>query len=166
MAVQVKLNDFDVIIEISANSAFPIKYEFDKDAQMLRVDRIMGTTMRYPMNYGFIPNTLGGDGDPIDVLLHSAYPLLEGSIIKCRAIGVLLTEDEGGNDAKIIAVPAAKIDPECAHIVDYTQLSEHLRNKLVHFFTHYKDLEIGKWVKILGWESAEKAAKIIADAQV
>lgn len=155
-------NKFDVIIEISADASSPIKYEFDKNAQMLRVDRIMGVAMRYPLNYGFIPQTLGGDGDPIDVLVYSSYPLAPGVLVECRTLGVLLTEDEGGSDAKIIAAPLAKIDPDSASIRSYEELPETLRNRVVHFFNHYKDLEKNKWVKILGWEGREKAELIIA----
>jgi len=151
---------FDVQIEISANSN-PVKYEMDKASDCLRVDRIMPTSMQYPCNYGFIPNTLGGDGDPIDVLVYSSYALLPGSLIKSRAIGVLRTEDESGVDEKILALPAAKIDPFLKEITDIEHISTIFKQKVVHFFENYKALEAGKWVKVLNWENAQVAYDII-----
>ena len=155
--------EVNVIIEISANSGC-IKYEFDKEINGLVVDRIMQSSMQYPCNYGFIPHTLSGDKDPVDVLVHTNYPIAAGSIIAVKPIGVLVTEDEKGSDEKLLAVPTAKIDPFFANIHSYKDLPEIFIEKVSHFFTHYKDLEKGKWVKITGWKDAEFAKNIIKDA--
>ncbi|MDZ5761358.1 inorganic diphosphatase [Lyticum sinuosum] len=154
------INSFDAIIEISADSD-PIKYEFDKEIGMIRVDRIMPTSMYYPCNYGFIPKTKGGDGDPIDILIHSSYKLIPGSIIKVRAIGVLHTEDEGGIDAKIISVPDKKVDCFLANINKYEDLSQIFIDKIQHFFENYKKLEKNKWVKVIKWGNTQDALDII-----
>lgn len=155
-------NDFNVIIEIPANAA-PIKYEFDKEAGAIIVDRFVGTSMSYPMNYGFVPHTLSLDGDPVDVLVHTPYPLGPGMIIKCRAIGVLGMEDESGQDAKVIAVPVEKICPMYKHIQKLEDLPELLLAQVKHYFEHYKDLEAGKWVKVTGWgDKAAAHAEIMA----
>ncbi|WP_028453241.1 inorganic diphosphatase [Chitinilyticum aquatile] len=155
-------NDFNVIIEIPANAA-PIKYEFDKEAGAIVVDRFVGTSMSYPMNYGFVPHTLSLDGDPVDVLVHTPYPLGPGMIIKCRAIGVLGMEDESGQDAKVIAVPVEKICPMYKHIQKLEDLPELLLAQVKHYFEHYKDLEAGKWVKVTGWgDKAAAHAEIMA----
>ncbi|MEJ2792557.1 inorganic diphosphatase [Iodobacter sp. LRB] len=148
-------NDFNVIIEIPANAP-PIKYEFDKASGAIIVDRFVGTSMSYPMNYGFVPHTLSMDGDPVDVLVHTPFPLLPGMVIKCRAIGVLGMEDEAGMDAKVIAVPVEKVCAMYAHIQKLEDLPELLLAQVKHYFEHYKDLEKGKWVKITGW--GDKAA--------
>lgn len=158
-------NRFDVVIEISAESN-PVKYEFDKEAKMLRVDRIMPTSMVYPCNYGFIPNTIGGDGDPIDVLLHSSYPVQPGAIINARAIGALQTEDEGGSDLKVLALPNKKVDPFLASIDSLEQLPQAILDRIEHFFEYYKKLEQGKWVKVSGWISADEAMQLIVQAAV
>lgn len=156
-------NEFDVIIEIAANSA-PVKYEFDKELHQLRVDRIMPTSMQYPCNYGFIPGTEGGDGDPVDVLLHATYPLQPGVVIRARAVGVLHTEDESGSDAKVIAVPTKKIDPFLADVGDYRDFPAIFLRKISHFFENYKKLEEGKWVKVADWGDAAAAWQVISEA--
>ena len=149
-------NDINVIIEIPANHA-PIKYEIDKDADALFVDRFLGTAMFYPANYGFIPNTLSEDGDPLDVLVVTPHPVVPGAVIRSRPVGMLMMEDDAGIDAKLIAVPHDKLSPLYKDIKDYTDLPELLLRQIEHFFTHYKDLEVGKWVKIMGWENADAA---------
>ncbi len=149
-------NDFNVVIEISANAA-PIKYEFDKDSGALCVDRFMGTSMMYPANYGFVPNTLSGDGDPCDVLVITPFPLPPGVLVRCRALGVMLMEDEAGTDTKIIAVPTEKLCPMYKDMQKLEDVPELLRAQMQHFFEHYKDLEKGKWVKIQGWAGVDAA---------
>ncbi len=149
-------NDINVIIEIPANHA-PIKYEIDKEADALFVDRFLGTAMFYPANYGFIPNTLSEDGDPLDVLVVTPHPVVPGAVIRSRPVGMLMMEDDAGIDAKLIAVPHDKLSPLYKDIKDYTDLPELLLRQIEHFFTHYKDLEAGKWVKIMGWENADAA---------
>ncbi|MDO5687246.1 MAG: inorganic diphosphatase [Neisseria sp.] len=149
-------DDFNVVIEISANAA-PIKYELDKDSGLLCVDRFMGTSMMYPANYGFVPNTLSGDGDPCDVLVITPFALPPATLVRCRALGVLKMEDDGGVDAKIIAVPVEKLCPMYKHMQKLEDVPELLRQQIQHFFEHYKDLEKGKWVKIQGWEGIEAA---------
>ncbi|MBV8047461.1 MAG: inorganic diphosphatase [Paludibacterium sp.] len=143
-------NDFNVVIEISANGA-PIKYELDKDSGAIFVDRFMGTSMFYPANYGFVPNTLSGDGDPVDVLVVTPFPLPPGVVVRCRALGLIKMEDESGIDAKVVAVPVEKLCPMYKSVQKLEDLPELLRNQMVHFFEHYKDLEKGKWVKVQGW---------------
>lgn len=149
-------DDFNVVIEISANAA-PVKYEYDKEVGGIVVDRFMGTSMMYPANYGFVPNTLSGDGDPCDVLVVTPFPLPPGVMVRCRALGVLNMEDDGGMDAKIVAVPTKKLCPMYEDIEKLEDLPQLLRNQIHHFFEHYKDLEKGKWVKIKGWEGIESA---------
>lgn len=153
-------NDIYVVIEIPANHA-PIKYEIDKDADALFVDRFVGTAMFYPANYGYIPNTLSEDGDPLDVLVVTPHPVVPGSVIRCRPVGKLKMEDESGIDAKLIAVPHDKLTPLYKHVKEYTDLPELLLKQIEHFFAHYKDLELGKWVKITGWEGADVAREEI-----
>ncbi|TNF66989.1 MAG: inorganic diphosphatase [Gammaproteobacteria bacterium] len=150
-------DDINVIIEIPAFNE-PVKYEFDKEANILVVDRFMTATMQYPCNYGFIPNTLSDDGDPADVLVYTPVPLRPGTMIRCRPVGVLKMTDESGVDAKIIAVPVEKLWKSYAHIKDIDDMPETLLNQIKHFFEHYKDLEPGKWVKVDGFDNA-KAAK-------
>ncbi|MDX1917499.1 MAG: inorganic diphosphatase [Rickettsiaceae bacterium] len=152
--------EINVIVEIPMNSD-PVKYEVDKDTGALFVDRFMQVAMSYPCNYGFVPNTLGGDGDPIDVLVVSLYPAAAGSVIRCRPVGVLMMEDESGQDEKIIAVPVAKVDVSMENIKTYSDLNPYLLKRIIHFFETYKDLEQGKWVKILGWKDIEKAKNLI-----
>lgn len=147
---------FNVIIEISANS-LPIKYEVDKDSGALFVDRFMGTSMSYPLNYGFIPQTLGDDGDPLDVLVYTPFPLPPGVVVPCRVLGVLNMDDEAGGDSKLIAIPTEKILPHYKHVQKMEDLGELILKQVQHFFEHYKDLEAGKWVKITGWQDAAAA---------
>jgi inorganic pyrophosphatase len=154
--------DIYVVIEIPAN-ADPIKYEVDKDSGALFVDRFMSTAMFYPCNYGYINHTLSLDGDPVDVLVPTPYPLEPGSVIRCRPVGVLKMTDESGEDAKLVAVPHTKLSKEYDHIKDVNDLPELLKAQITHFFEHYKDLEKGKWVKVDGWDNAEAAkAEIVA----
>jgi inorganic pyrophosphatase len=153
-------NEINVIIEIPMNGA-PVKYEVDKETGTLFVDRFMSTAMFYPVNYGYIPNTLSEDGDPVDVLVVSPVPLISGSAIPCRAIGMLKMTDEAGVDAKLLAVPISKLTKMYDAVQDYSDLPRYLLMSLEHFFQHYKDLEEGKWVKIDGWEGPEAARKEI-----
>ena len=155
--------EVNVIIEIPANSG-SIKYEFDKKSGAIVVDRFMPTSMSYPCNYGFIPHTLSGDGDPADVLVYTNHPLHPGTVISVKPIGVLVTEDEKGSDEKILTVPANKIDPFFEKINSYTQLPEIVIQKITHFFENYKKLEKGKWVKVIGWKDENTAKQVILDA--
>ncbi len=153
---------FNVIIEISMN-ADPIKYEVDKESGAIFVDRFMGTAMHYPTNYGYVPQTIAGDGDPVDVLVMTPFPLPPGVVVPCRAIGILLMEDEGGMDGKVLAVPTEKILPMYAKIQNLDDLHELQLQQIAHFFERYKDLEKGKWVKVKGWEGKDAAHKEILD---
>lgn len=153
-------NEVNVIIEIPMNGG-PVKYEVDKETGTLHVDRIMATSMNYPANYGFIPNTLSLDGDPVDVLVLTPVPLMNGSVIPCRVIGVLNMTDESGEDAKLLAVPTDKLCKLYQDIKTYQDLPQQTLNVIKHFFEHYKDLEQGKWVKIDGWSGIEAAQKEI-----
>ncbi|MEM0333257.1 MAG: inorganic diphosphatase [Candidatus Aenigmatarchaeota archaeon] len=139
-----------VVVEISKGSR--IKYEYDEKLETLVVDRILYTSMHYPFNYGFVPNTLCDDGDPLDVLIISSDPLLPGSVVKVRPIGLLEMEDEKGKDEKLIAVLLDKIDPRFSWIKDIKDIPEAIKNEIKHFFEHYKELEPGKWVKIKDWK--------------
>ena len=154
--------EINVVIEIAMGSD-PVKYEVDKVSGALSVDRFMQTAMFYPCNYGFIPNTLSKDGDPVDVLVIANYPIIPGALIKCRPIGVLLMEDESGHDEKILALPIKKIEPALAHIESLNDLPELVLARIKHFFESYKDLEHGKWVKIEGWQDATHAEAIIKE---
>jgi inorganic pyrophosphatase len=153
-------NDINVIIEIPAQSD-PIKFEVDKDSGAIFVDRFMGTTMRYPLNYGYVPHTVAGDGDPVDVLVVTPFPLQPGVVIRCRPVGLLKMEDESGVDAKVVAVPVSKLTPLYDKVHSLEDLPELLLKQTVHFFEHYKDLEPGKWVKVLGWAGVEEAKQEI-----
>lgn len=155
--------EVNVIIEITADAG-PIKYEFDKDTACIMVDRIMVPAFSYPCNYGFIPHTLSGDGDPIDVLVYASAPIMAGAVIAVRPIGVLVTEDEKGMDEKILAVPLAKVDPMLKDITSIENAPAMLLRKIEHFFTHYKALEEGKWVKVKGWQGHEVAEQLISQA--
>lgn len=157
-------DEVNVVIEIPANSS-PVKYELDKDTNALMVDRFMSSPMFYPANYGFVPQTLADDGDPADVLVITPYPLVHNCVIKARPVGVLKMTDDGGVDAKIVAVPTVKLSPAQAHINDIDDVDELLKAQIEHFFTHYKDLEKGKWVKIDGWDNAATAKQILVGAQ-
>lgn len=156
-------DEVNVIIEIPAH-ADPVKYEVDKDSGAIFVDRFMATCMHYPTNYGYVPHTLSDDGDPADVLVITPFPLLAGSVIRCRPVGVLNMTDESGTDAKILAVPADKLSTIYRGINDIDQIPELTLNQIEHFFSHYKDLEPNKWVKIDGWENAEAAKKELVDS--
>ncbi|MEM0340882.1 MAG: inorganic diphosphatase [Acidilobaceae archaeon] len=152
----------NVVIEIPMNSS--VKYELDKDLCVIKVDRFLYTSMVYPFNYGFIPGTLEEDGDPVDVLVISREPVAPGAVIEAKPIGVLEMEDEEGPDAKVIAVPKAKLDPYYAKWNDVTDIPDALKEKIKHFFEHYKELEPGKWVKVKSWKNAEEAKEKIRKA--
>jgi len=147
---------FNVIIEIAMN-ADPVKYEVDKESGAIFVDRFLGTAMHYPCNYGYVPQTISDDGDPVDVLVITPFPLIPGVVVSCRAIGIFLMDDEGGGDAKILAVPEDKILPLYSGLKKPEDLNPMILNQIKHFFEHYKDLEPGKWVKVKGWEGPEAA---------
>ncbi len=151
---------FNVIIEIPMN-ADPIKYEVDKDTGALFVDRFMTTAMHYPCNYGYIPQTLSDDGDPVDVLVITPFPLAPGVVVTCRAIGVLKMEDEAGGDSKLLAVPIDKILSIYTHWQKPEDMNALRLKTIQHFFEHYKDLEPNKWVKVKGWEGPEEAKREI-----
>jgi inorganic pyrophosphatase len=156
-------HDVNVLIEIPKGGE-PIKYEIDKEAGVLVVDRILQTEMRYPGNYGFIPHTLSDDGDPIDVLVVNHRQILAGAVMKCRPIGVLKMTDESGRDEKILAVPVDKITSVHKDVKTYRDLPEILIRRITHFFEHYKDLEEGKWVKIEAWGDDAEARQLILEA--
>lgn len=155
--------EINVIIEIPMNSSSPVKYEFDKESGAIFVDRIMQAAMYYPCNYGFVPHTLSGDGDPVDVLVASSTPFIPGSVVKCRPIAVLMMEDESGFDEKILAVPISKVDSSWDHVKSIKDVSDSLKDRIMHFFENYKKLEKGKWVKVVGWEDTAKAKQFIID---
>jgi inorganic pyrophosphatase len=155
-------NDFNVVIEIPMNGD-PIKYEVDKESGAIFVDRFMGTAMHYPCNYGYVPNTLSQDGDPVDVLVITPFPLLPGVVVRCRPIGVLKMSDEAGIDAKVLAVPVDKVLSIYSHWQKPEDINELRLRQIQHFFEHYKDLEKGKWVKIEGWFGTEDAKQEILD---
>lgn len=155
--------DVNVIIEVPVGG-HPIKYEMDKDAGALIVDRFLYTPMTYPGNYGFVPHTLSDDGDPIDVLICNTRPLIPGCVINVRPIGVLVMEDNSGKDEKIIAVPSPHLTRRYEKIHDYSDLPEITLQQISHFFEHYKDLEPGKWVKIGEWGDEDYARKLITEA--
>jgi inorganic pyrophosphatase len=152
--------DINVVIEIPAHSD-PVKYEIDKKSGELFVDRFMGTSMQYPTNYGYIPHSLSEDGDPVDVLVLSSSPILGRAVVRCRPIGLLKMIDEAGPDPKILAVPVHKLTPFFKKVGSYKDISEDRLAGIVHFFEHYKDLEVGKWVKIKGWKGPKKAKREI-----
>jgi inorganic pyrophosphatase len=153
----------NVIVEIPIGSG--IKYEYDKDKQIIVADRFLYTAFRYPFNYGFIPGTWSEDEDPLDIVVIASEPVSTGALIECRVIGMLATEDEEGTDAKLIAVPKAKVDPTFAKVDDIKDLPENLTSKIKHFYENYKSIEPGKWVKVTGWkgkrESQEEVEKAI-----
>ncbi|MFP3205446.1 MAG: inorganic diphosphatase [Metallosphaera yellowstonensis] len=152
----------NVLIEIPMGSN--IKYEYDEEEEIVKVDRVLYTSMVYPFNYGFVPGTLEEDGDPIDVLVLGNYSLIPGTVIEARPVGLIHMQDEEGTDKKIIAVPKDKTDPSFSRIKDVTDIDEPTKNKIVHFFEHYKELEPGKWVKISGWGTASEAKERIMKA--
>jgi inorganic pyrophosphatase len=149
-------NLINVIIEIPANSA-PVKYEVDKESGTLFVDRFLSTSMVYPVNYGYVPNTLSLDGDPVDVLVITPHPLVHGSVIPCRPIGVLRMTDESGEDAKVLAVPADKLTTLYRKVQTHLDVAPELLASIKHLFEHYKDLEPNKWVKVEGWFGPDEA---------
>jgi inorganic pyrophosphatase len=158
-------SEINVIIEIPMYSD-PIKYEIDKESGAVFVDRFMQTTMAYPTNYGFVPHTLSEDGDPIDVLVLSHWPISIGAVIRARPIGVLIMEDESGHDEKIIAVPVSKVDSTFDNITSIENLDNIIKNRIKHFFEHYKDLEKEKWVKVSGWGNQSEAERLILESVV
>lgn len=165
-AIPIGLNppqDINVIIEVPVGGE-PIKYEMDKASGTLIVDRFLYTPMRYPGNYGFIPHTLSSDGDPLDVLVCNTRAIVPGAVINCRPIGVLVMEDDGGGDEKLIAVPSSKLTKRYDNVENYTDLPSITKEQIEHFFAHYKDLEPGKWVKIHHWGDAKEAHKYIREA--
>ncbi len=153
----------NVLIEVPIGGE-PVKYELDKVSGAIFVDRILHTSMRYPANYGFVPQTLGGDGDPIDCLVMNRWALMPGSVIRCRPVGVLFLEDEAGGDEKLLAVPETKTTQYYADINEATDLPGIVLKQIEHFFTHYKDLEPEKWVRIGHWDNAAAAKKVIVEA--
>ncbi|MHA1179992.1 MAG: inorganic diphosphatase [Alphaproteobacteria bacterium] len=155
--------DINVIIEVPVGGE-PIKYELDKASGTLFVDRFLYTPMHYPGNYGFVPHTLSADGDPIDVLVCNTRALVPGAVINCRPVGVLVMEDEGGGDEKVVAVPSRKLTKRYDKIENYSDLPEISVQQIEHFFSHYKDLEPGKWAKIGHWGDAAEAQKLILQA--
>ena len=155
-------DEINVVIEIPMNDN-PVKYEIDKESGAIFVDRFIQVAMFYPCNYGFIPHTLSGDGDPVDVLVLSNYPVIPGAVMKCRPVGVLMMKDESGVDEKIIAVPIDKVDISFSNVKDINDVNNDVKLRIKHFFEHYKDLEKGKWVKILGWEDIKKAKSLIEE---
>ena len=156
-------NEINVIIEIPMHGE-PVKYEVDKQSGALFVDRFLTTAMYYPTNYGYIPNTLSEDGDPVDVLVVTPVPLMNGAVVRCRVIGMLKMTDESGIDAKLLAVPTNKLCKMYESVQTYQDLPQHLLLSLEHFFQHYKDLEVGKWVKLDGWDGPEAARREIMDS--
>jgi inorganic pyrophosphatase len=154
--------DVNVVVEVPIGGE-PIKYEMDKAAGALFVDRFLYTSMRYPGNYGFIPHTLSGDGDPCDVIVANTRAVVPGAVMSCRIVGVLLMEDESGQDEKFIAVPSAKLTLRYEKVHNYTDLPGITLQQIEHFFSHYKDLEPGKWVKMIGWRDAAVAHEMIIE---
>ena len=155
-------NEVNVVVEVPIGGE-PIKYEMHKASGALMVDRFLYTAMRYPGNYGFIPHTLSGDGDPCDVLVANTRAITPGAIISCRIVGVMVMEDEAGSDEKLIGVPAPKLTQRYDHVQNYTDLPEITLKQIEHFFSHYKDLEPGKWVKIVRWGDADDARRMVLE---
>ena len=155
-------DNVNVIIEIPTHGE-PVKYEVDKETGAMFVDRFLATAMRYPCNYGYIPQTLSADGDPVDVLVLTPRPLISGSVIRCRPVGVLEMEDEAGDDAKLLAVPIDKLTGIYRDIASFRDVNRETLEQISHFFEHYKDLERGKWVRVIGWADVDRAkAEIMA----
>jgi inorganic pyrophosphatase len=154
--------EVNVVIEVPIGGE-PIKYEMDKASGALKVDRFLYTSMRYPGNYGFIPHTLSDDGDPCDVIVANTRAIIPGAIMSCRIVGVLLMEDEAGGDEKLLAVPSAKLTQRYAKVQNFTDLPDITLKQIEHFFAHYKDLEPGKWVKIVRWGDAEEARRLVRE---
>jgi inorganic pyrophosphatase len=156
-------HEVNVVIEVPIGGE-PIKYEMDKASGALMVDRFLYTAMRYPGNYGFIPHTLSADGDPCDVIVANTRAIVPGAVMSCRVVGVLLMEDEAGGDEKIIAVPSNKLTRRYERVNNYSDLPEITLQQIEHFFSHYKDLEKEKWVRVLGWGDADKAFQLIQES--
>ena len=156
-------DEINVVIEIQKD-ADPVKYEVDKASGAIFVDRILSTPMRYPCNYGYVPYTICGDGDPADALVILPLPLVPGSVIRCRPVGVLRMSDEAGSDEKLLVVPNSKVFKGYAHVDDIEKVNQHWLQRIGHFFEHYKDLEDGKWVKLDGWGNAAEAKQILRDS--
>lgn len=152
----------NVVIEIPKGSN--VKYEYREESGMIEVDRILFTAMTYPFNYGFVPGTMGGDNDPLDIVVLSSASFATGTLVKARPIGVLLTKDEEGVDSKVIAVPLEKVDPEFAGVNDIGGLNDALKKKIGHFYSYYKSIEPGKWVEVTGWKGAADAKAEIKKA--
>ncbi|MEP3244872.1 MAG: inorganic diphosphatase [Sneathiella sp.] len=157
--------DVNVVIEIPIGGV-PVKYEVDKHSGAMFVDRFLHTAMYYPCNYGFIPHTLADDGDPTDMLVAGPIPVIPGAVLRARPVGVLIMEDEAGQDEKILGVPVDKLHPYYSNIENYTDLRDVLLDQIAHFFEHYKDLEKDKWVKIVRWGDADEAAEMIQKSLV
>jgi len=155
-------NEINVFIEVPMGGN-PVKYELDKDSGIMFVDRFLHTAMHYPCNYGFIPHTLSDDGDPVDAAVLGQHSLSPGVVVPSRPIGVLMMEDESGIDEKILCVPAHRLHPYYEDVISYEDLRPILIEQIAHFFTHYKDLEEGKWVNVTGWESVDKAKDLIIE---
>ncbi|HVJ51455.1 MAG TPA: inorganic diphosphatase [Aliidongia sp.] len=156
-------HDVNVIIEIP-QGGYPVKYELDKESGALYVDRFLHTSMIYPANYGFIPHTLSGDGDPVDCMVVGPTPVVPGVVVRSRPIGALIMEDESGIDEKILAVPVDKLHPFYTSVSSYRDLPQILIDQIGHFFAHYKDLERGKWVKVKRWAEAGESSDLIREA--
>ena len=156
-------DDINVVVEVPVGGE-PIKYELDKASGTLVVDRFLYTPMRYPGNYGFVPHTLSADGDPIDVLVCNTRAIVPGAVMNCRPVGVLVMEDDGGGDEKVLAVPSAKLTKRYENVVTYSDLPGITLNQIQHFFEHYKDLEPDKWVKIERWGDVDEAKDMIRQA--
>lgn len=155
--------DLNVIVEIPQGGQ-PVKYEMEKESGALYVDRFLHTAMFYPANYGFLPHTLAQDGDPADVMVVASTPVVPGVVLRSRPIGVLIMEDDAGVDEKILAVPVDKLHPFYSNVASFRQLPTILVEQITHFFEHYKDLEKGKWVRVVRWGEADEAAKIIVES--
>ena len=155
-------DEVNVVIEVPIGGE-PIKYEMDKDAGALFVDRFLYTAMRYPGNYGFIPHTLSGDGDPCDVIVANTRAIIPGAVMSCRIVGVLIMEDEAGLDEKLLAVPSTKLTRRYETVKNFNDLPPITLQQIEHFFQHYKDLEPNKWVKVLRWGDAEEAKKFVLE---
>lgn len=155
--------DVNAIVEVPLG-ADPVKYEMDKESGAIFVDRFLHTAMQYPLNYGFVPHTLANDGDPVDILIANRIPVIPGAVVRVRPIGVLIMEDEAGEDEKVLSVPVDDLHPYFANVSSYRGLPQILLDQIAHFFAHYKDLEPDKWVKIKRWGEAEEASRLIETA--
>ncbi len=156
-------NQMNVIIEISSNSS-PVKYEVCKESGLLEVDRFLTSAMHYPCDYGYVPNTLCDDGDPVDVCVIAPFPIIPGAMVACRPIGVLTMEDEKGGDDKLLAVPVTSVAPDYAHIQDLKDIPQLTLDRIGHFFAHYKDLEANKWAKVKDWHGRDHAKTILLES--